>query len=42
MERAKGVLMQREPISEEETYLCIQRQVRKERRTVRQMCPSAT
>jgi len=31
------MLMQREPISEEETYLCIQRQVRKERRTVRQV-----
>ncbi len=37
VERAKGVLMQREPLSEEEAYRRIQRQARQERRTMRQV-----
>ena len=37
VEQAKGVLMQRESLSEEEVYLCIQRQVRRERRPMRQV-----
>jgi AmiR/NasT family two-component response regulator len=36
-ERAKGVLMQRESLSEEEAYLAVQRQARKERRTIRRV-----
>ncbi|MCK4451733.1 MAG: ANTAR domain-containing protein, partial [Anaerolineae bacterium] len=35
--RAKGVLIRREGLSEEEAYLRIQRQARKERRTKRQV-----
>jgi len=35
VERAKGVLMRREGLSEEEAYLRIQRQARKERGTKR-------
>ena len=37
IERAKGVLMQRESLGEEEAYRHIQRQARKERRTMRQV-----
>ncbi|MCK4473506.1 MAG: ANTAR domain-containing protein, partial [Anaerolineae bacterium] len=37
VERAKGVLMRREGLSEEEAYLRIQRQARKERRTMCQV-----
>jgi AmiR/NasT family two-component response regulator len=37
VERAKGVLMQRESLSEEEAYLAVQRQARKERRTIRRV-----
>lgn len=37
VERAKGMLMQREGLSEEEAYRCIQRQARQERRTMRQV-----
>jgi AmiR/NasT family two-component response regulator len=37
VERAKGVLMERELLSEKEAYLRIQRQARQERRTMRQV-----
>ena len=37
VERAKGVLMQRESLSEEEAYRRIQRQARQERRTMREV-----
>jgi response regulator NasT len=37
VERAKGVLMQRESLGEKEAYLRIQRQARQERRTMRQV-----
>jgi len=37
VERAKGVLMQRESLGEKEAYLRIQRQAREERRTMRQV-----
>ena len=37
VERAKGVLMERESLSEKEAYLRIQRQARQERRTMRQV-----
>ena len=37
MKRPKGVLMQREGLSEEEAYLRIQRRARQERRTMRQV-----
>ena len=37
VERAKGVLMQRESLSEEQAYRRIQRQARQERRTMRQI-----
>jgi len=37
VERAKGVLMQRESLSEKEAYLRIQRRAREERRTMRQV-----
>jgi response regulator NasT len=37
VERAKGVLMQRESLSERDAYLRIQRQARQERRTMRQV-----
>ena len=37
VERAKGVLMERESLTEEEAYLRIQRQARQERRTMRQV-----
>jgi len=37
VERAKGVLMQRESLSEREAYLRIQRHARQERRTMRQV-----
>jgi AmiR/NasT family two-component response regulator len=37
VERAKGVLMQRESLSEKEAYLHIQRQARQQRRTMRQV-----
>lgn len=37
VERAKGILMQRESLSEKEAYLRIQRQARQERRTMRQV-----
>lgn len=37
VERAKGVLMQRESLDEKEAYLRIQRQARQERRTMRQV-----
>ena len=41
VERAKGVLMRREGLSEEEVYLRIQRQARQERRTMRQVVERA-
>ena len=37
VERAKGVLMERESLGEKEAYLHIQRQARQERRTMRQV-----
>ncbi|HUX75668.1 MAG TPA: ANTAR domain-containing protein [Anaerolineae bacterium] len=37
VERAKGVLMERESLGEKEAYLRIQRQARQERRTMRQV-----
>ena len=37
VERAKGVLMQRESLDEKDAYLRIQRQARQERRTMRQV-----